>query len=277
MEFIQDLLSNAIVRSIIIVLAAVVAQVFFNRWINKLAQRIAKAKEFSTERDEKQYRDTFLSITTTSFSVALWVVITLTVLSQLGVDVMPLLAGAGVVGIAISFGAQTLVRDFLAGFFIIIEGQYRVGDVLEVNQKVSGVVEKITPRITVLRDLEGQVHYIPNGEITLATNMTMDYAQVDVTIGVSHSSDVDNVEKVINQVGQDLYDDKKWQGIALEPPYMLRLDSISESSLDIKILCKTAPIRQWDVKGELLRRLIKAFEKEGIDIPFPERTVHIEK
>ena len=277
MEFIQDLLSNVIVRSIIIVLAAVVAQVFFNRWINKLAQRIAKAKEFSTERDEKQYRDTFLSITTTSFSVALWVVITLTVLSQLGVDVMPLLAGAGVVGIAISFGAQTLVRDFLAGFFIIIEGQYRVGDVLEVNQKVSGVVEKITPRITVLRDLEGQVHYIPNGEITLATNMTMDYAQVDVTIGVSHSSDVDNVEKVINQVGQDLYDDKKWQGIALEPPYMLRLDSISESSLDIKILCKTAPIRQWDVKGELLRRLIKAFEKEGIDIPFPERTVHIEK
>ena len=277
MEFIQDLLSNAIVRSIIIVLVAVVAQVFFNRWINKLAQRIAKAKEFSTERDEKQYRDTFLSITTTSFSVALWVVITLTVLSQLGVDVMPLLAGAGVVGIAISFGAQTLVRDFLAGFFIIIEGQYRVGDVLEVNQKVSGVVEKITPRITVLRDLEGQVHYIPNGEITLATNMTMDYAQVDVTIGVSHSSDVDKVEKVINQVGKDLYDDKKWQGIALEPPYMLRLDSISESSLDIKILCKTAPIRQWDVKGELLRRLIKAFEKEGIDIPFPERTVHIEK
>ncbi len=277
MEFIQDLLSNTIVRSIIIVLAAVVAQVFFNRWINKLAQRIAKAKEFSTERDEKQYRDTFLSITTTSFSVALWVVITLTVLSQLGVDVMPLLAGAGVVGIAISFGAQTLVRDFLAGFFIIIEGQYRVGDVLEVNQKVSGVVEKITPRITVLRDLEGQVHYIPNGEITLATNMTMDYAQVDVTIGVSHSSDVDKVEKVINQVGKDLYDDKKWQGIALEPPYMLRLDSISESSLDIKILCKTAPIRQWDVKGELLRRLIKAFEKEGIDIPFPERTVHIEK
>lgn len=277
MEFIQDLLSNAIVRSIIIVLVAVVAQVFFNRWINKLAQRIAKAKEFSTERDEKQYRDTFLSITTTSFSVALWVIVTLTVLSQLGVDVMPLLAGAGVVGIAISFGAQTLVRDFLAGFFIIIEGQYRVGDVLEVNQKVSGVVEKITPRITVLRDLEGQVHYIPNGEITLATNMTMDYAQVDVTIGVSHSSDVDKVEKVINQVGQDLYDDKKWQGIALEPPYMLRLDSISESSLDIKILCKTAPIRQWDVKGELLRRLIKAFEKEGIDIPFPERTVHIEK
>jgi small conductance mechanosensitive channel len=238
---------------------------------------IAKAKEFSTERDEKQYRDTFLSITTTSFSVALWVIVTLTVLSQLGVDVMPLLAGAGVVGIAISFGAQTLVRDFLAGFFIIIEGQYRVGDVLEVNQKVSGVVEKITPRITVLRDLEGQVHYIPNGEITLATNMTMDYAQVDVTIGVSHSSDVDKVEKVINQVGKDLYDDKKWQGIALEPPYMLRLDSISESSLDIKILCKTAPIRQWDVKGELLRRLIKAFEKEGIDIPFPERTVHIEK
>lgn len=166
-----------------------------------------------------------------------------------------------------------MVKDYLAGFFIIAENQYRVGDVLQVNRDVAGTVEHVSLRVTVLRDLEGMVHHIPNGNIEIATNMTMDYAQVDLNVGVGYESDIDHVEKVINAVGREMASDDKWKEVILEAPSMSRVEAFADSAITIKILCKTAPIHQWEIKGELLRRLKKAFDKEGIEIPFPQRVM----
>ena len=161
--------------------------------------------------------------------------------------------------------------------FILVENQYRVGDVVQINRDVAGVVEYLSLRMTILRDLEGRVHYVPNGTIELATNMTMEYSQVDLNVGVGYGTDIDHVEKIIARVGKDIFEDEDWKGVALEPAHMLRVEEFADSAIIVKIICKTAPIRQWDVKGELLRRLKKAFDKEGIEIPFPQRVMHTAK
>ncbi len=244
------------------------------RVITRIIRRAIRPQDFKSKRDEEQREDTLISIVTTAAHVTIWTAALLTVLSMLGVNIGPLLAGAGIAGVALGFGAQTMVKDFLAGLFILGENQYRVGDVLQVNQTVSGVVEKISLRMTKLRDLDGNVHYIPNGEITIATNMTMEYAQAVVDVGISYDSDIDKVEAIIDTVGENIYEDEVWRGVALEAPYMLRVNSFDDSAITVRIVCKTAPIRQWEVKSEILRRLKKAFDKEGIEIPFPQRVVH---
>jgi len=263
-----------IIGVVVVLTIAYIAQLFSKRVIQNVIRQSVRGSKFVTKRDEMLREDTLISILYTTIRVVIWIAAILLSLGAFDINIGPLLAGAGIVGVALGFGAQTMVKDFLAGIFILGENQYRVGDVIEVNQTVSGVVEKVTLRITVLRNLEGMVHYIPNGTIEIATNLTMDYANVELNIGVGYSSDIDHVEKVINDVGLALFKDPEWSEIALEAPYMLRLDAFADSALTIKILCKTAPSQQWSVKGELLRRLKKAFDKEGIEIPFPQVTIH---
>jgi moderate conductance mechanosensitive channel len=253
---------------------AFVAQFFSKRIIQNVVRQSVRSSKFATKRDEMLREDTLISILYTTIRVGIWIAAVLLSLSIFDINIGPLLAGAGIVGVALGFGAQTMVKDFLAGIFILAENQYRVGDVVEINQTVSGVVERITLRMTVLRNLEGMVHYIPNGTIDIATNLTMDYANVELNIGVGYSTDIDHVENVINKVGVKLFQDPEWKDVALEAPHMLRLDGFADSALTIKILCKTAPSEQWAVKGELLRRLKKEFDKEGIEIPFPQVVVH---
>lgn len=263
---------------VLLIILVLVLAYFFSlmsrRVVTRIIRRTIRPQDFKSKRDEEQREETLISILTTAVHVVIWTAAILTVLAMIGVNIGPLLAGAGIAGVALGFGAQTMVKDFLAGLFILGENQYRVGDVLQVNQTVSGVVEKITLRMTKLRDLDGNVHYIPNGEITIATNMTMEYAQVVVDVGVSYDSDIDKVEAVIDAVGESIYEDEAWRGVALEAPYMLRVDSFDDSAITVRIVCKTAPIRQWEVKSEILRRLKKAFDKEGIVIPFPQRVIH---
>ena len=260
------------------IVCILIAALFVSRYATKASARIirrtVRSAQFKTKRDEEQREQTLISIINTTLYVVIWVLAGLLVLGVLDIDITPLLAGAGVIGLALSFGAQSLIKDLVAGMFILLENQYRVGDVLQVNEGVSGVVEKITPRITILRDLAGQVHYVPNGSIQLATNMTMEFAQVDMNIGVGYTTDIDKLEKVINRTGEQLAADDEWKDIVLEPATMLRVDSFGDSAINVKIVCKTAPIQQWAVQGELLRRLKKAFEKEGIEIPFPQRVIH---
>ncbi|PID33543.1 potassium transporter KefA [Candidatus Saccharibacteria bacterium] len=242
----------------------------------RVIRHSVKRSHFNTRREELQREKTLISVSSAFVKTVVWLIALAYFLMVLGVNLGPLLAGAGVAGVALGFGAQQLVRDFLAGVFIVLENQYRVGDILRVNKDgVSGQVERITLRMTQLRDLEGKVHYIPNGEIKVATNMTMEFAQFDVELGVAYDSDLDKVEEVINKVGQDLFEDRDWEGVALEAPHMLRVESFDDSAITVKIVCKTAPIRQWEVRGEFLRRLKKAFDKEGIDIPFPQRVIHM--
>jgi len=196
----------------------------------------------------------------------------LTMLPEFGVNVGALIAGFGIAGVALGFGAQSMVKDFLAGVFILVDNQYGRGDVIQVSG-VSGVVEDIGLRRTVLRDLDGAVHWIPNGEIAVATNYTEEYSRVNLNIGVSYSEDLDHVIAVINRVGEELDEDEEWSEYVLTPPKVLRVDNFGDSSIDIKVLGDTKPTMQWAVMGELRLRLKKAFDEEGIEIPYPHVTI----
>jgi len=257
----------------IILTVAYLLKRFAMLFIRRLIRRAIKPDSFKTEMDEKQREDTLVSTIGAGIRVTIWILTVLLLLAEVGIDIAPLLAGAGIAGVALGFGAQSMVKDFLAGIFILTENQYRVGDVIEINQTVSGQVEMVTLRATVLRDLDGMVHHIPNGEITIATNMTMEYANVNLDLGVGYSTDIDQLEKVINKVGQDLANDPEWKERIFEPPKFLRIDDFAESSIIVKIIGMTAPMQQWAVTGELRSRLKKAFDKDKIEIPFPQRVI----
>lgn len=274
MDFLGESLTTTLIQISLIIIGAYLIHKLLMLPLERLVRRAVRARSFKSARDEKQREDTIISILNALMRVTVWTVAFLMVLSVFGINIGPLLAGAGVVGVALGFGAQTMVKDFLAGIFIIAENQYRVGDVLEVNQTVSGIVERVSLRATVLRDLSGMVHYIPNGVIEIATNMTMEFANVELNMRVSYDTDIDKLEAVINKTGQTIADDEAWKDVALEAPYMLRVDAFDETGIIVKVVCKTAPIRQWDVKSEILRRLKVAFEKEGIVIPYPQRVIH---
>jgi small conductance mechanosensitive channel len=205
--------------------------------------------------------------------VAVLLIAVFMLLSELEISIAPILAGVGVAGIAIGFGAQSLVKDIVAGLFVILENQYRVGDVVRIAD-VAGLVEDINLRRTVLRDLDGIVHVVPNGEIRVASNFTKEWSRVNLNISVAYGEDLDRVISVINRVGNELMADPQWAPDILKAPQALRVDNLGDSGIEIKILGDTKPIRQWDVMGELRRRLKKAFDQEGIEIPWPHTKVY---
>lgn len=273
-ELLQQLIegrSLAIIAIILFAYAVRKAGMYFAR---KVIRRSIKTTKHTSRIDEERREKTLENIIGAALRVVVWVLAGLMILQELGVDVTPLIAGAGVFGVALGFGAQSIVKDSIAGLFIIFENQYRVGDVVMVNSTTSGVVEKITLRATVLRDLDGMVHHIPNGLIELATNMTMEFANVNIDIGVSYDSDVDQVEQVINEVGVQLASDTEWKESIIEAPAFVRVDSFDDSAIIIKILGKTTADQRWAVSGELRRRLKAAFDENGITIPFPQMVVH---
>ena len=195
------------------------------------------------------------------------------VLSEVGVNIAPLLAGAGIAGIAIGFGAQYLIRDLISGMFILLEDQYNKGDVVKVAG-IWGLVEEVNLRRTVMRDLDGAVHSIPNGEITTASNYTKDWSRVNLNISVGYGEDLDHVIKVINRVGNELAQDKYFGSKVRTAPQVLRVDNLGDSGIDIKILGETKPLMQWEVTGELRKRIKKAFDEEGIEIPWPHMKLY---
>jgi len=196
------------------------------------------------------------------------------ILGELGVEIGPILAAAGIVGFAIGFGAQNLVQDIISGFFILLEDQIRVGDVVEIAGK-GGLVEKITLRMIVLRDLAGNVHFVRNGEINIITNMTKEYSRYVFDIGVAYREDVDKVIEVIQQVDEGLRGDPEFKDDILEPIEILGLDQFANSAVIIKARTKTKPIKQWRVAREFNRRLKKKFDERNIEIPFPHVTLYM--
>jgi small conductance mechanosensitive channel len=211
---------------------------------------------------------TLSAIISSTLGVLLFVVALFMLLSEVGVDIGPLLAGAGVLGIAVGFGAQSLIKDFIGGLFILLEDQFNKGDVVKIAG-IAGLVEEVNLRRTVLRDLDGIVHIIPNGEITTASNYTRDWARVNLDISVGYGEDLDHVMAVINRVGKELAEDEHYAKLIMTPPQALRVNNFGDSGIDIKILGDTKPMKQWQVTGELRKRLKKAFDGEGIEIPWP--------
>lgn len=274
LESIWEFTETNLLVPVIAITVAMIAQKLVNRFIGKIVEKAVRREQFKSERDEKAREDTLKSILSTTATVFIWAVTLMIVLGQFNIDLGPLIASAGIVGLAVGFGAQSLVKDVVNGTFILLENQYRVGDVIEINKQVSGVVESLSMRVTVLRDLDGMQHYIPNGEITLATNMTMEYSGINLNIGVGYDTNLEKLEKVVNQVGEDLANDEDFKGAILEQPKFLRVDNFGDSAIDIKITGTTQPMKQWRVTGELRKRLKIAFDKNDIEIPFPQRVIH---
>ena len=195
------------------------------------------------------------------------------VLSEVGIDIAPLIAGFGIVGIAIGFGAQNLVRDIFAGLFVLLENQYCVGDWVRIAD-IAGTVEEINLRRTVLRDLDGTVHVVPNGAIRVASNFTREWSRVNLNISVAYGTDLNHAIAVINRVVEEMAHEPHWRELILKAPRALRVDNLGDSGIDIKILGDTKPVRQWEVMGELRKRLKEAFDEEGIEIPWPHTKVY---
>jgi small conductance mechanosensitive channel len=195
------------------------------------------------------------------------------VLTEFGMNITPIITGAGIAGLAVGFGAQNLVRDIISGFFLILEDQIRVGDVAVING-TSGLVEAIRLRTIVLRDLQGVVHVFPNGEVKQVSNMTKEWSRYVIDVGVAYKENVDRVIEVLKEIGHELRLDPNFAPLILEPLQVLGVDDFAESQVTIKIMIKTLPLKQWEVGRELRRRIKNTFDQKGIEIPFPHLSVY---
>lgn len=205
--------------------------------------------------------------------ILLWVVVGLMILRELGIEIAPVLASAGIAGLAIGFGAQNLVRDVISGFFMILENQVRVGDVAVVNG-VGGLVEEMNFRTIVLRDISGTVHVFPNGTVTTLANKTREWSAYVFDIGIAYKEDVDRVMEIMKRVGGKMRADEYFGNAIVEDIEIFGVDDFAESAVVIKGRIKTLPIKQWEVGREYRRRLKMAFEAEGVEIPFPHRSIY---
>jgi len=216
----------------------------------------------------KKRRHTLSSVLTRWATVLIVVVAVLMILAEVGISIVPVLATAGVAGIVIGFGAQGVVKDMLRGTFILAQNLYNKGDVVQVAGK-TGLVEDVSIWRTVMRDLDGIVHTIPSGEITTVSNYTKEWSRVNLNIPVAYGEDLDRVTEVLNRVGAELAQDEVFGAMITGAPRVLRVDNFGDSGIEIKVLGETKPLKQWDVAGELRKRIKKAFDEEGIEIPWP--------
>lgn len=276
-QLLQVLAENTAIRVCFILLAACVIHLSLRATLSLLIHRLLDKVTFHSQEERKKREDTLIAAFQTMGAVIIWFAALLFLLVELSVNLTALLTGAGVFGVVVGFGAQNTIKDFLAGVFIIGENQFRVGDIISLKaagSDVSGIVEDLTMRITKLRNLDGQLHIIPNGSIEIVSNLTFEFANVNIDIGVSYDSDVDQVEKTMNTVGKTMAEDDEWRNRIIEPIKFLRVDNFADSQITIKALGRVEPASQWEVAGEYRRRLKKAFDKAKINIPFPQIVVH---
>lgn len=242
--------------------------------LRRIEQSLASSTSGTITAQEQRTR-TLISLLR-SVGVVLIAVMTLfMVLGALGIQLGPLLAGAGVVGLAVSFGAQSLVKDVISGLFMLFENQFGVGDVIRI-EGVSGAVEQMTLRIVVLRDVHGVVHIVPNGQITKVSNLTRSWARVVLEVGVAYKEDPERVMEVLRDVGRELYEDPDWKPLLLEPVEVPGIEMFADSAVNIRVTVKTLPLKQWDVARELRKRIKLRFDREEIEIPFPHQKVQFE-
>jgi small-conductance mechanosensitive channel len=259
-------------RVVVIIVGSLLAIWIIRIIINRSKSKLVHLDKVGIERAKRT--ETLAKIIEATLRAVVLASAFLMILKQVGIEIGPLLAGAGVVGLAVGFGAQSLVKDVIGGFFILLENHMNVGDVVEIAG-AKGLIESINLRVTVLRDLEGNVHIVPNGSIGVLTNMTKEWSRALLDIGVAYKEDVDRVISVLEDVGENLRRDETFGDLILEPVQVLGLENFGDSSVDIRVLIKTKPIEQWRVAREFRRRVKLAFDEKGIEIPFPHRTIYI--
>jgi moderate conductance mechanosensitive channel len=262
------------IRIVVIVIGAYVLLRLLSIFIGRVEKIVVKDRgDFFANLEAQKRVKTLSNILSKAAFIAVFVVALMMVLKEIGMDITPLITGAGIIGLAIGFGAQNLVKDVISGFFIIMENQIRVGDVAVVNGK-GGLVEEINLRTIVLRDLDGTVHVFPNGTINTLSNMTRGWSRYVIDVGVAYKENVDKVMQVLRDIGEEMYKDEKFRPMILEPLEVLGVDNFGESSVTIKCIIKTQPLKQWDVGRELRRRIKNTFDQKGIEIPFPHVSVY---
>ncbi|HEX2166798.1 MAG TPA: mechanosensitive ion channel family protein [Longimicrobiales bacterium] len=259
---------QTILKIAIVIAIALIAYRIVKVLIGRLLKREIEEEDPLVRRLREQRAQTIASLLGSVALVAIIIVVALTILDILLDNIAPILASFGILGLAFSFGAQSLVKDVISGTFMLMEGQFGIGDVIRVGD-VSGGVERITLRTTILRDVEGVVHIIPNGEITRVSNLTKAWSRAVLNVGVAYKEDVDRVIAVLRDLLDEFYSDPEWRALLLEPPEVPGVDSLADSAVIIRIMAKTLPLKQWDVARELRRRIKKRFDIEGIEIPYP--------
>lgn len=259
-----------VLRITLIAIAAWIAVGILNRMIGTLRVRIGRRLG---EQEQVKRAETIGRVLRYITSVVLSIIAGVLILSELGVAIAPILGAAGVVGLAIGFGAQSLVKDYFTGFFLLLENQLTTGDVVEVGGK-SGLVEDVTLRFVRLRDYDGNVHYVPNSQITTVTNMSRGFAQSVVEIGVAYREDVDEVFEVMRTVGRAMREDPLFGPKILDDLEIAGIERWGNSAVQLKCRFRVSPLEQWNVRREFLRRLKRAFDERDIEIPFPHLTLY---
>lgn len=257
-------------RITLILIAAWVLIGVLQRTIRTMRERIASRLD---DREAAKRAETLGRVFRYMVAVVVSLIAGMLVLGELGVSVAPILGAAGVVGLAVGFGAQSLVKDYFTGFFLLLENQIRQGDVVQLGSH-SGLVEEVTLRFVQLRDYDGNVHYVPNGHITTVINMSRGFSQAVMDIGVAYREDVDEVMAVMRRVGEEMRADEAFGPRILDALEIAGVDRWADSAVVIRCRFRTQPLEQWGVRREYLRRLKAAFDAEGIEIPYPHLTVY---
>ena len=258
-------------------LGVALAMLVFTWLVRVFSQRIVTLLArggFRGTREEREARaHTLVGVFHNASSVLIIAGGFLMILQEAGIPIAPLLGGAAVFGLAVAFGAQNLIRDYFYGFVILLENQYKINDVVKIGS-LSGSVERITLRMTVLRDLEGSVHFLPNGGISSVTNMTHGWSRAVFEVAVGYKEEIDRVIGVLVQLGREMREDPTYSAMILDELTMLGVDSLADSAVMLKFFIKTRPLQQWTIKRELLRRIKNRFDQLGIEIPYPQRVVY---
>jgi len=276
MQQAQDLLHNTFIKILVTILIAFIAQLIARHFTDRVVRKAVRYHRYANKEEERKREDTLAGIFHTLAGVIIWIITIIVILVELHINLAGLATGAGLIGLIVSLGAQGAIKDFLAGLFIIMENQMRVGDIVTLNAagtSVSGIVEDITIRITKLRDLDGRLHIVPNGSASVITNMTFRFANVNIDIPVSYEADVDKVRAIVNEVGHEMSTDEEWGVHITKPIEFLRVDSFLDSAISVKALGEVVAGMQWDVAGEFRRRILTAFNKANITIPYPHVVV----
>jgi small conductance mechanosensitive channel len=263
------------VRILMVLIVVWIVLAVLKSLLRRLGETLVRRSETEGEQDTESIKrvETLIRLVRQAVTIVVWVVALLIVLKEMGVDITPILASAGIVGLAVGFGAQNLVRDVISGFFIILENQVRVGDVAIING-TGGLVEKVNFRTIVLRDLAGVVHVFPNGTINTLSNMTHEWSAYVFDIGVAYKEDTDQVVELMKKVGNELRTDPHFGPLMLDDVEVFGVDKFDDSAVIIKGRLRTQPIKQWDIGREYQRRIKKAFDEAGIEIPFPHRSIN---
>ncbi len=264
------MLEHGIIIAVIIALSYLaykIAKVLTPRIIDRYVATRGKGRRARSEHAKRA--ETLSSGITQIIGIFLVIIALFMILSEVGMDITPLLASAGIAGVALAFAAQNAIKDLIAGFLIISENQFDVGDVVKIADTV-GLVEAVNIRRTLLRDLDGILHIVPNGEIKVASNYTMMWSRANLTISVAYKEDLDRVMAVIRRVWEEMASEPEWEPQMLaKTPQILRVNEFGDSGIDIKVVGETKPMMQWNVMGELRRRIKRVFDEEGIEIPWP--------